>query len=332
MSNVAKKYINAEISYLRQFNNQAGDVSKFGRNLNLCALEGTISPVFNRESEVRAIQKIMMRRTKPNVLLTGPAGCGKTAIAEALAYHLATQKAEYMAKKAKAERDYEKALAKWEENAEVDKVTGEWLNRPEMPTIAEPPLLHSIVFELSMNSMVSGSKYRGDFEEKMENIIKVCKRNPEIILFIDEIHQMGAIGQAEGASNMAQILKPALARADIRVIGATTTEESAILKKDKALARRFSEIEVHPLTGETAVATAESILADYEKYHGIKVHGIAAKNILEMVNFHISGVFPNNFIDVIDEAMSGAKYEGETAITMEEIKATIGRMSGHIIL
>jgi ATP-dependent Clp protease ATP-binding subunit ClpA len=153
-----------------------------------------------------------------------------------------------------------------------------------------------------------------------------------VILFIDEIHQINTIGQSEGATNMGQILKPAMARAEVRIIGATTTEESAILKKDKALARRFSEIEVRPLTGETAVATAESILADYEQYHGIKVRGITAKNILEMVNFHIGGVFPNNFIDAIDEAMSGAKYEGETAITMEEIKATIGRMSGHIIL
>ena len=333
MANIAKKYINNEISYLRQFNNSAGDVSKFGRNLNLCALEGTIAPVFNRENEVRAIQKIMMRRTKPNVLLTGPAGCGKTAIAEALAYHLAYQKAEYMAKKAKIERDYEKALADWEENAEVDAVTGELLNRPEMPTITEPPLLNAIVYELSMNSMVSGSKYRGDFEEKMENIIKVCRRNPEIILFIDEIHQMGAIGQAEGASNMAQILKPALARADIRIIGATTTEESSILKKDKALARRFCDIEVCPLVGETAIATAESILRDYQKFHKLSItKELNGKVILEMVNYHIGGVFPNNFIDVIDETMSGAKFDGLTSIGLPEIKATLSRISGNVIL
>ena len=334
MANIAKKYINNEISYLRQFNNEiAGDVSKFGRNLNLCALEGTIAPVFNRENEVRAIQKIMMRRTKPNVLLTGPAGCGKTAIAEALACHLANQKVEYMAKKAKIERDYEKALAEWEENAEVDEVTGELLNRPEMPTISEPPLLHAIVYELSMNSMVSGSKYRGEFEKKMESIIKVCKCNPEIILFIDEIHQMGVIGQSEGASNMAQILKPALARADIRVIGATTTEESAILKKDKALARRFCDIEVCPLVGETAITTAESILRDYQKFHKMSVSKeLNGKVILEMVNYHIGGVFPNNFIDVIDETMSGAKFDGLTSIGLPEIKATLSRISGNMIL
>ncbi len=328
MANITKKIKNEEIGRLETMNRRLGDLSKYGRNLNLQALSGDIAPVFNREAEVESIMKLLLRRTKPNILLTGPAGCGKTAIAEALASHIANQRLEWITEQDKADKAYNRALKK----CEVDEETGELLNPPAEPTIPKPPLCDAIVYELSMNSVVSGAKYRGEFEEKLEKILALCKADRNVILFIDEIHQINVIGQAEGASNMGQILKPAMARAEVRIIGATTTEESAILKKDKALARRFSELEVRPLTGETAVTTAESILADYEKYHGVKVRGITAKNILEMVNFHIGGVFPNNFIDAIDEAMSGAKYEGETAITMEEIKATIGRMSGHIIL
>ena len=328
MANPTKKIKNEEIARLDSMNRRLSDLSKYGRNLNLQALSGDIAPVFNRESEVESIMKLLLRRTKPNILLTGPAGCGKTAIAEALASHIANQRLEWLTEQDKADKAYNRALKK----CEVDEETGELLNPPAEPVIPKPPLCDAIVYELSMNSVVSGAKYRGEFEEKLEKILALCKADRNVILFIDEIHQINAIGQAEGASNMGQILKPAMARAEVRIIGATTTEESAILKKDKALARRFSEIEVRPLTGETAVTTAENILADYEKYHGIKVRGITAKNILEMVNFHIGGVFPNNFIDAIDEAMSGAKYESEAAITMEEIKATIGRMSGHIIL
>lgn len=328
MANIAEEALREEIARLNGMDRRLDDLSRYGRNLNLQALCGDIAPVFNRETEVESIMKLLLRRTKPNILLTGPAGCGKTAIAEALASHIANQRLEWIAEQDKADKAYSRALKK----CAVDEETGELLNPPAEPTIPKPPLCDAIVYELSMNSVVSGSKYRGEFEEKLEKVLALCKADRNVILFIDEIHQINAIGQAEGASNMGQILKPAMARAEVRIIGATTTEESAILKKDKALARRFSEIEVRPLTGETAVTTAESILADYEKYHGIKVLGITAKNILEMVNFHIGGVFPNNFIDAIDEAMSGARYGGETAITAEEIKSTIGRMSGRIIL
>jgi ATP-dependent Clp protease ATP-binding subunit ClpA len=131
---------------------------------------------------------------------------------------------------------------------------------------------------------------------------------------------------------MGQILKPALARAEVRVIGATTTEESAILKKDKALARRFSDVEVRPLVGEKAISTAESILRDYEKFHSVSVAEVTAEQILEMVTFHVGGIFPNNFIDAIDEAMSGAKFDGKTSIGLREIKQTLSRMTGNIII
>lgn len=334
MANPAKKYINEEIDRLRSMDGQNQALSSMARNLNLLALRGDLAPVFHRESEVDAIQKLLLRRTKPNALLTGPAGCGKTAIAEALAIHIAYQRANWVAEDAKADREYNRAYEKWCANDDrFDAETGEVIiPMPERREVPKPPLCDVVIYDLSMNALVSGTKYRGEFEEKMQRIMDCCKRNKDIVLFIDEIHQIGEIGSSEGATNMGQILKPALARAEIRVIGATTTEESAILKKDKALARRFSDVEVRPLVGDKALSTADSILRDYEKFHAVTVKDITAEQILEMVNFHVGGVFPNSFIDVIDEAMSSARFEGKTMIRLPEIKATLSRMTGNIIL
>ena len=328
MANVAKKYINEEIDRLNSMNQRHRSLSEMSRNLNLLALRGDLSPVFHRESEIESIQKLMLRRTKPNALLIGVAGCGKTAIAEALATHIANQRAEWLSETAKADREYDRALSK----CSADPETGELLNAPERRDVPKPPLCDAVIYDLPINSMVAGTKYRGDFEEKLNTILAECKKDPNIILFIDEIHMMYGAGKAEGSISMDQALKPALARAEIRVIGATTTDEVSILKKDKALARRFSDVDIRPLVGDKALSTARSILADYEKFHGVTVQGVDSDQIMEMVNFHMGGVFPNNFIDVIDEAMSGARFEGFKSIGLADIKRTLSRMTGNIIL
>lgn len=317
-----------EILRLEQADRDGYELTKLARNLNLLALQGNLSPVFHRDAEVEAIQKLLLRRTKPNALLIGPAGCGKTAIAEALAIFIANQKVAWREAQHKADNDYNREIKAWEKMADPSS-----LPCPEKVEVPKPPLCDIIIYDLSMNSLLSGTKYRGDFEERLQQVMDICKTNPNIVLFIDEIHQMNEIGgSTEGATSMGQILKPALARAEVRVIGATTTEESSIVKKDKALARRFSDVVIRPLTGDTAISTAENILADYEKFHTVKVEEVTPSQILEMVNFHIGGVFPNNFIDVIDEAMSGAKFEGKTSIALPEIKAVLSRMSGNIII
>lgn len=315
-----------EILRLERADRDSYELTKLSRNLNLLALQGNLAPVFHRDAEVEAIQKLLLRRTKPNALLIGPAGCGKTAIAEALAIFIANQKVAWREAQHKADNDHNRAIKAWEKTADPS------LPYPEKVEVPKPPLCDIIIYDLSMNSLLSGTKYRGEFEERLQKVMDICKTNPDIILFIDEIHQMNEIGNAEGATSMGQILKPALARAEVRVIGATTTEESSIVKKDKALARRFSDVVIRPLTGDTAISTAENILADYEKFHDVKVEEVTPAQILDMVNFHIGGVFPNNFIDIIDEAMSGAKFEGKTSIALPEIKAVLSRMSGNIII
>lgn len=300
-------------------------LKQYSRNLTYLAVkdENTLAPCFSREKEIIEIQKILMRRTKPNVLLTGAAGCGKTSIVEGLAATIAQRNITYQYECAKWERKRDKWL-----NNNLDKGRIEYpVEKPK-----KPPLCDAVIYDLSMNALLSGSKYRGDFEEKIQNIITEASRNPNIILFIDEIHQINSIGNSEGATSMGQILKPALARGDIKVIGATTTEESAFLKTDKALARRFSEMAISPLTGDKANETASKILENYSKFHKVEVEGITAPVILELVQYHVGGVFPNNFIDCIDECMSGARFDEKDSIGKEEIAETLSRMSGHIVV
>lgn len=334
MANIAKKYINEEIDRLNNMNQRYHILSGMSRNLNLLALRGDLAPVFHREAEVKAIQKLMLRRTKPNALLIGVAGCGKTAIAEALATHIANQRTEWLSEVAKADREYNREYDKWcQRDHATDPITGEILDEPpRRKEVAKPPLCDAVIYDLPINSIVAGSKYRGEFEEKLNSILKECKKDSNIILFVDEIHMMYGAGKAEGSISMDQALKPALARAEIRVIGATTVDEVSILKQDKALARRFSDVEIRPLVGDPALDTAKSILADYERFHGVSVQGVNSDQIMEMVNFHVGGVFPNNFIDVIDETMSGARFEGFKTIGIADIKRTLSRMTGNIIL
>lgn len=260
----------------------------------------------------------MLRRCKGNVLLTGSAGCGKTAIAEGLAGVIATNRTEWL-----------RSVALTIKHCEKDN-NGNTIDFEEP---AKPLFCDYIIYDLSMNSLVSGSKYRGEFEKRLDAIIKICREHPEVILFIDEIHQMCAIGDSEGSSNMGQILKPALARGDIHVIGATTTEESQILKKDKALARRFSEVTVPQLVGDSAISCTENVLNDYSKFHGVKCRDINAKELVEKVSYFLTGsVFPNNVIDVVDETLASARFANQSEITMKDINKTLSRMTGSIIL
>ena len=308
-----------EIARLRDIDSRCFDLSRYSRNLNLEALQGKIGAVYNRENIIDSVQKVLLRRNKANVLLTGEAGCGKTAIAEGLAHRIVNIRMDWQKAVDKAASD---AVAAITESGEIVK--------PK--SVPKPLSADYIIYELSLNSLLSGSKYRGEFEEKLQKVLHTVSQNKDIILFIDEIHQINTIGNSEGAIGMGQILKPALARDELRVIGATTTEEAEILKKDKALARRFSEIIVPQISGESAVECLAKIMVDYSAFHKIKIKDVEAKNLLEAVTFFMQGsVFPNNVIDVIDETLAAAKYDGKKTVGMAEINQTLSRISGYII-
>lgn len=307
-----------------------------GRNLTEMYLEGKLDAVYHRDAEIAAIQRILLRKGKANVLLTGLAGCGKTAIAEGLTALLTDRTVQHKAEYLAIYEPFQKAYKKWAKA----KDKAEWDNEPfEEPAPAEPtypkePMLcEQYVFELSLTSLTAGTKYRGDFEEKVQNIINECKAHPEIVVFIDEIHQIVSAGRSDNSDNAAQMFKPALARRDMRVIGATTTEEARYIWSDKALARRFNEVKVNPLAGFAAKETATKILADYAAYHKVDVSAISAEELVDKTNYFLStGVFPDNYINVVDETLASAVFEGIEAVDMTHFNATLSRMTGVIIV
>src|ERR671917_1431357 len=162
------------------------------------------------------------------------------------------------------------------------------------------------VYTLDLGALVAGSKYRGEFEERSKKIMKEITDHGDIILFIDEIHNLVGAGAAEGAIDAASILKPALARGELQVIGATTTDEyRKYVEKDKALERRFQTIQV----GEPSVEETELILKGlrdrYEQHHKIQITDEALKAASELGDRYISDRFlPDKAIDLVDEAAS----------------------------
>ena len=170
-------------------------------------------------------------------------------------------------------------------------------------------LKDKIIVTLDLPSMIAGAKYRGEFEERMKCVLAEIKDNDNIILFIDEIHTIMGAGAAEGAIDAASIMKPALARGQLRVIGATTFDEySAHIEKDAALERRFQSVVVSEPTFEETVEILLGLQKSYEIFHGIKIPLDVIKHAVKMSERYITDRFlPDKAIDVIDEACSKLK-------------------------
>lgn len=164
-----------------------------------------------------------------------------------------------------------------------------------------------IIFQLDMSSVIAGTKYRGEFEEKMQNAIKSIKKAGNIILFIDEIHTIVSAGASEGSSlDVANILKPLLARGELQTIGATTIGEyRKYIEKDSALERRFQPIMVEPPSVEDTVTILKGLRNKYEQHHHVAITDDAIKAAAELSDRYISDRFlPDKAIDLIDEAAS----------------------------
>ena len=188
-------------------------------------------------------------------------------------------------------------------------------------------LLNKQIISLDMASAVAGTKYRGEFEERMKKILEEIEQNPNIILFIDEIHTLIGAGGAEGAIDASNILKPALARGKIRCIGATTTDEyKKHFEKDKALDRRFQIIKVKEPTIEETKNILYKIKSLYEKYHNVIISNDIINNIVDLSEKYIYDRFrPDKQIDILDEVCSKVNIEHSTDITklhnnLKEIK------------
>ena len=167
---------------------------------------------------------------------------------------------------------------------------------------------------MDISSMVAGSKYRGDFEERIKKALDEVKKAGDIILFIDEIHTIVGAGAAEGAIDAANILKPLLARGEIQLIGATTLNEyRKYIEKDAALERRFSPVTVNEPSKEDTIKILKGIRDKYEAHHGVKITDEAIEAAVKMSVRYINDRFlPDKAIDLIDEAASRAKLKSFT--------------------
>ena len=170
------------------------------------------------------------------------------------------------------------------------------------------------IVSLDLTSMVAGTKYRGDFEERIKKVIDEVKASPDIILFIDEVHTLIGTGNAEGAVAAANILKPSLARGELQVIGATTIEEyRKNIEKDAALERRFQPVMVDEPSKEEAIEILKGLRDKYEAHHKVKITDSAIKEAVELsVRYIADRYLPDKAIDLIDEAASRVRLRAFT--------------------
>ena len=189
---------------------------------------------------------------------------------------------------------------------------------------------------LDMASLVAGTKYRGDFEERFKNLLEELVRDGTSILFVDEFHTIVGAGAAEGAIDAASILKPVLARGEIQVIGATTNEEFRThIQKDAALERRFGRVQVEEPTPEQAMQILDGLAPRYERYHGVKLPPEALRAAVELSVRYLPGkCLPDKAIDLVDEACAAVRIRAEQSdrsqpvLTPDDIARVVALASG----
>ena len=254
---------------------QDGILAKLGTNLTERARANELDPVIGRNKEIQETAEILSRRTKNNPVLVGDAGVGKTAVVEGLAQAI---------------------------------VNG------DVPAAIK----NKEIISIDISGLEAGTQYRGAFEENVQNLVKEVKDAGNIILFFDEIHQIlgaGSIGGDSGSKGLADILKPALSRGELTVIGATTQDEyrNTILK-NAALARRFNEVKVNAPSAEDSFNILMGIRDLYEKHHNV----VLPDNVLKAaVDFSIQYIpqrsLPDKAIDLID--MTAAHLAAQHPVT-----------------
>ena len=241
---------------------QDGVLAKLGRNLTAEAREGKLDPVIGRNKEIQETSEILSRRTKNNPVLVGDAGVGKTAVVEGLAQAI---------------------------------VNG------DVPAAIK----NKEIISIDISGLEAGTQYRGSFEENVQNLVNEVKEAGNIILFFDEIHQIlgaGSTGGDSGSKGLADILKPALSRGELTVIGATTQDEyrNTILK-NAALARRFNEVKVNAPSAEDTFKILQGIRDLYEKHHNVILPDEVLKAAVDYsIQYIPQRSLPDKAIDLVD--------------------------------
>ncbi len=199
-----------------------------------------------------------------------------------------------------------------------------------------PALAKKRLISLDIASVVAGTKYRGDFEKRLKAIIKEASTNPDIILFIDEFHTIVGAGGAQGSLDAANMLKPALARAELQCIGATTMDEFAkIIEKDGALDRRFQKIVVEPTDIKQSISILNNIKSNYEEFHKVTYNEEAIEACARLTDRYVTDKFlPDKAIDAMDEAGSMVRLsltkdkKTGNVVDAEDIATVVSKMTG----
>lgn len=278
-----------------------GILAKLGRNLTQEARDNQLDPVIGRNKEIQETAEILSRRTKNNPVLVGDAGVGKTAVVEGLAQAI---------------------------------VHGDVPNA----------IKNKEIISIDISSLEAGTQYRGSFEENIQKLVKEVKDAGNDILFFDEIHQIlgaGSAGDGNGSKGLADILKPALSRGEISVIGATTQDEYRnTIMKNAALARRFNEVQVKAPSAEDTFKILQGIRTLYEKHHNVVLPDSVLKaavdysiqyipqrslpdkaiDLIDMTAAHLAAKHPVTDVKALEEEIEKERQKQDEAATKEDFK------------
>ena len=246
-------------------------LDEFSRDLTALARAGKLDPVIGREQEIGRAVRILARRTKNNPVLIGESGVGKTAIVEGIAAYCAGS----------------------------------------FPDSAPGVFTGKRIVSLDMGLVIAGTKYRGEFEERMKKIMKEIVQAGNVILFIDEIHTIIGAGSAEGSIDASNMLKPALSRGELQCIGATTfAEYRKYFERDAALERRFQAVKVEEASVEDTIAILRGLQKKYEDHHRVCFSPEAVEAAARLAARYLQGRnMPDKAVDVLDEAAAMKKLE-----------------------
>src|SRR3989344_456277 len=186
------------------------------------------------------------------------------------------------------------------------------------------------MYNLNLTNLLAGTSYQGELEERLNQIIKEVKRLGQVIVFIDEVHMIVGAGGAAGAKTAAHNLKPALARGDLNVIGATTADEfRQYIEKDPALERRFEPVFVEEPSPEATLKILEAVCIKLKKHHQVEIEPAALQAAIDLSSRYVQDRFlPDKAIDLLDEATSGVKIAGKASVTVEDIKQVLAQRTG----